>query len=35
VIVCYSGSPAYRWRVLPGLLLLMAAVWLSALATLP
>lgn len=35
VIVCYSGSPAYRWRLLPGLLLVMAAVWLSALATLP
>lgn len=35
VIVCYSGSPAYRWRVLPGLLLLMATMWLSALATVP
>ena len=35
VIVCYSGSPAYRWRVLPGLLLLMVAVWLAALAALP
>lgn len=35
VIVCYSGSPAYRWRLLPGLLLVMAAVWLSALVTLP
>jgi hypothetical protein len=35
VIAIYSGSAAYRWRVLPGLLLLMAVVWLSALATLP
>jgi uncharacterized membrane protein (DUF4010 family) len=35
VIVCYSGTPAFRWRVLPGLVLLMAAVWLAALATLP
>jgi uncharacterized membrane protein (DUF4010 family) len=33
VIVCYSGNAAYRWRVLPGLLLLMATMCLSALAT--
>jgi hypothetical protein len=35
VIALYGGSRAYRWRVLPGLLLLMVAVWLAALATLP
>jgi hypothetical protein len=35
VIALYGGSSAYRWRVLPGLLLLMVAVWLAALATLP
>jgi len=35
VIVCDGGSPAYRWRLLPGLLLVMAAVRPSALVTLP
>ena len=33
VIVAYSGSPGYRLRVLPGLVLLMAAVWAAALLT--
>ena len=33
VIVAYSGSPGYRLRVLPGLVLLMAAVWGAALLT--
>jgi len=30
VIVVYTGSPGYRLRVLPGLILLMAAVWVAA-----
>lgn len=34
VIVSYSGSPGYIARVLPGLILLMAAVWGAALVTL-
>ena len=34
LIVTYSGSIGYIWRVLPGLLLMMAAVWLPALLNL-